>query len=232
MQKSAKEKTFLLVAILSALFVCAPAIASSIDVSTEKTRAELFLLGGQNSVGSEAFDTAKHVENYDSPWEVASESSVAPKGGFGAKGLYTAPTGMADDVVKAAYLKEVDSLAFRVKLGLHNILTPFHKRTSVSAVREFVEYGAFGRGPFTAKLLDDGRVLFGGNPTRTFLNRQFFHHELIHVSQMVKNPTTLWTQFPLRMLHEPIQIWTAHGTWGIPATALVGWWILESTDGD
>jgi hypothetical protein len=155
----------------------------------------------------------------------------APNSGFGAKGLYKAPIGMADDAVKAAYLKEVNSLTFRAKLRLHNLLTPFHNRTSISAVREAVENGAFGRGAFTVKRLDDGRMLFGGNATRTFLNRQFFHHELIHVSQFVKNPK-LWTEFPLRMLHEPIQIWTAHGTWGIPATIIAGWWILESTDGD
>ncbi len=36
-------------------------------------------------------------------------SYLAPKGRFGAKGLYTAPIGMADDAVKAAYLKEVNS---------------------------------------------------------------------------------------------------------------------------
>lgn len=159
------------------------------------------------------------------------ETLVAPSSGFGARGLYTAPTGIGDDAVKAAYLSEVNSLIFRAKLGLHNVLTPFHNRTSIGAVREAVENGAFGRGPFTVKMLDDGTMLFGGNSTRTFLNRQFFHHELIHVSQMVKNPN-LWTEFPLRMLHEPIQIWTAHGTWGIPATILTGWWILESTDGD
>ena len=154
-----------------------------------------------------------------------------PRSGFGANGLYRAPTGMADDAVKAAYLEEVDSLAFRVKLGLHNRLTPFHKRTSVAAVREAVENGAFGRGPFTVRALEDGTKLFGGSGSRTFLNRQFFHHELIHVSQMIKNPN-LWSKAPLRMLHEPIQIWTAHATWGIPATILTGWWILESTDGD
>ena len=138
---------------------------------------------------------------------------------------------MADDVVKAAYLKEVDSLAFRAKLGLHNLLTPLHKRTSIAAVREAVENGAFGRGAFTVKMLDDGKMLFGGAAKRTFLNGQFFHHELIHVSQMIKNPN-LWTNFPLRMVHEPIQIWTAHATWGIPATIFAGWGILELTDGD
>jgi len=88
MQKAAKEKTFLLVAILSALFVCAPATASSTHDLTGKTRAELFLPDAQNSVGSEAFDTAKHVENYDSPWEVASESSVAPNRGAALRAKY------------------------------------------------------------------------------------------------------------------------------------------------
>jgi hypothetical protein len=150
------------------------------------------------------------------------------RGGFGANGLYRAPTAMADEAVKAAYLKEVDSLAFRVKLGIHNLLTPFHKRTAVAAVREAVESGAFGRGSFTVKALDDGRKLFGGSGTRTFLNRQFFHHELIHASQMIKNPN-LWSNPPLRMLHEPIQIFTAHGALGWPALGAgvwyaVNWW--------
>jgi hypothetical protein len=162
---------------------------------------------------------------------VAGRSLLPQRGGFGAKGFYSAPTGMADDAVKAAYLQEANSLAFRVKLTLHNLLTPFHKKTTLAAVREAIEGGAFGRGAFTVKRLDDGRLLFGGSSTQTFLNRQFFHHELIHVSQMIKNPK-LWTEFPLRMLHEPIQIWTAHGTWGIPTTIFAGWFVFESTDGD
>ena len=81
MQKAAKEKTFLLLAIMSALLLCAPSFASSIDVLTSKTRAELFLLEAQNRVGSEAFNAAKHVENYDPSWGTASESSVAPNRG-------------------------------------------------------------------------------------------------------------------------------------------------------
>ncbi len=79
MQTAAKEKTFLLIfAIASALFVCAPAIASSTHASTAENRVELFLLDGQNRVGQQAIDSANRVENYDSPWGVALESSVAP----------------------------------------------------------------------------------------------------------------------------------------------------------
>ena len=81
MQKAAKEKTFILLAIMSALFVCAPAIASSERAVPSKTRAELFLLEGQNRVEQQAIHSAKHVENYDPSWEVASESLVAPKWG-------------------------------------------------------------------------------------------------------------------------------------------------------
>lgn len=51
---------------------------------------------------------------------------------------------MEDEVVKAAYLAEVNSLSFRIKLGIHKILTPFYSRTTVAAVREVVEKGAFG----------------------------------------------------------------------------------------
>jgi len=154
--------------------------------------------------------------------------SLAARGGFGAKGLYTPPTGMADDAVKAAYLAEANSHSFRIKLGIHNALTPFHSRTSVAAVREAVENGAFGRGSFTVKMLADGRMLFGGSGTRTSLNRQLFHHELIHVSQLVKNPN-LWSEFPLRMLHEPVQLLTAHGAIGWPTLGVgvwyaVNWW--------
>jgi len=81
MQTAAKEKTFLLIfAIASALFVCAPAIASSTHASTAENRAEIFLLGGENGVGEQAIDSANHVENYDPFWGTASESSVAPSG--------------------------------------------------------------------------------------------------------------------------------------------------------
>lgn len=136
---------------------------------------------------------------------------------------------MEDEVVKAAYLAEVNSLSFRIKLGIHKILTPFYSRTTVAAVREVVEKGAFGKGAFTVRPLDNGQKLFGGSTVRTFLNRQFFHHELIHVSQMIKNPK-LWTEFPLRMVHEPIQILTAHGAIGWPALGVGIWYVFVGSD--
>ena len=79
MQKAAKEKMFFLVLIASALFTCAPSIASSAHTSTLENRIELFLLEAQNCTGQHALDAAKHVENYDSLQAIALESSVAPK---------------------------------------------------------------------------------------------------------------------------------------------------------
>ena len=78
MRKAAKEKSSWFWFIALALLTCAPSFASSIDVEHGKTRVELFLLEGQNRTGQQTFDTANRVENYDSAWEVASESSVAP----------------------------------------------------------------------------------------------------------------------------------------------------------
>lgn len=54
------------------------------------------------------------------------------------------------------------------------------------------------------------QLLFGGSAKRTLLNSQFFAHELIHVSQMMKNPS-IARGLPPRLLHEPIQLLTAHG---------------------
>ena len=163
--------------------------------------------------------------------EAARAGGAAARGGFGAIGLYRPPVGTADATVRAAYLTEVDSLSFRIKLGIHNILTPFHSRTTMAAVREVVESGAFGRGSFTVRMFDDGHVLFGGRGSVTFLNRQNFHHELIHVSQMIKNPN-LWREFPLRTLHEFVELPTAHGATFWPAAILAGWWVFEQSDAD
>ncbi len=82
MHKAAKEKSFWFSLIASALLICAPAIASSTDVLHAENRVELFLLDGQNGVGESPFETANHVEKYDSPWGVALESSVAPNSGL------------------------------------------------------------------------------------------------------------------------------------------------------
>jgi hypothetical protein len=55
-----------------------------------------------------------------------------------------------------------------------------------------------------------------GQGVRTFLNRQFFRHELIHVSQILKNPN-LWSTPGWRAVHEPVQLLTAHWWIGWPA---------------
>jgi len=103
----------------------------------------------------------------------------------------------------------------------------WYESGTVDMVRSAVEKGAFGRGPFSVAQLDDvGRLLFGGVGRRTFLNRQFFHHELIHVSQILKNPS-LWSKLPLRLFHVPIQLLTAHGVIGWPSAIAVGWWIKD-----
>jgi len=80
MQKAAKEKSFILWIVASVALFCAPSFASSVRDLPAENRVEIFLLEGQSRVGQQAFDTANRVENYDSPWGVASESLVAPKG--------------------------------------------------------------------------------------------------------------------------------------------------------
>jgi hypothetical protein len=93
-------------------------------------------------------------------------------------------------------------------------------------VRDRVSSAAFGQGAFSVRQIggETGQLLFGGTTKRTFLNRQFFHHELIHTSQIIKNPN-LWSSFPLRMTHEPIQLLTAHGAIGWPAAGAYGWYL-------
>jgi len=78
MQKAAKEKSFILWIVASVALFCAPSFASSVRDLPAENRVEIFLLGGQNRTGQQAFDTANRVENYDSLRGVASESSVAP----------------------------------------------------------------------------------------------------------------------------------------------------------
>lgn len=46
---------------------------------------------------------------------------------------------------------------------------------------------------------------------------------------MIKNPK-LWTEFPLRMVHEPIQILTAHGAIGWPALGVGIWYVFVVSD--
>ena len=80
MQKAAKEKVLKLIfAIASVLFLCAPSTASSTPTPGLENRVELFLLGAENRTKPPAFDTANRVENYDSRWGTALESSVAPR---------------------------------------------------------------------------------------------------------------------------------------------------------
>lgn len=78
MQKAAKEKTFILWIVASVALFCAPSFASSVRDLPAENRVEIFLPEGQNRTVQQAFDTANRVENYDSAWGVASESSVAP----------------------------------------------------------------------------------------------------------------------------------------------------------
>ncbi len=120
-------------------------------------------------------------------------------------------------------------MGFKVKLALHNILTPGRRWVTPSMIREKVASAAFGKGPFSVIQLEKGgQLLFGGAEKASFLTRQFFHHELIHTSQIIKNPN-LWSELPLRLSHEFVQLVTAHGaiTWPVIAgTAAYGyyWW--------
>ena len=76
--KAAKRKTFWLLWIASAILLSLPALASGVDVSHAKTRAELSAENGQFSVEPSTFYLGKHVENYDPFRGTASDSPVAP----------------------------------------------------------------------------------------------------------------------------------------------------------
>jgi hypothetical protein len=49
--------------------------------------------------------------------------------------LYTALTVMANAAAKSAYVEGANSLTFRAERGLHDLLTPVHKRTSITSSR-------------------------------------------------------------------------------------------------
>lgn len=66
--------------IASAILLSLPALASSVDVLHGKTRAELSAENGQFSVEPSMLNPAIATRYYDSFGEVASDSSVAPKG--------------------------------------------------------------------------------------------------------------------------------------------------------
>jgi hypothetical protein len=78
--EAAKRKAFWLSWIALALLACAPAFASTLPVSHLKTRAELSADNGQFSVELPALSPATASSYYDWSEQVASESSVAPKG--------------------------------------------------------------------------------------------------------------------------------------------------------
>jgi RHS repeat-associated protein len=153
-------------------------------------------------------------------------------GGFGATGFYRPPMNIGNEAVRAAYLAEAESTAFKIKLLIHNLLTlpTGRKWVTPKMIRQLLLESEFGSGSFTVGKLDDlgMHLLFGGREHATFFNRQFFHHELIHASQIIKNPN-LWTEFPLRLVHEPVQLLTAHGTITWPAIGIgtsygLYWW--------
>lgn len=81
MQKAAKEKSFILWIVASVALFCAPSFASSVRDLPAENRVEIFLLEGQNRVEQSPLESANRVENYDSRWEVALESPVAPNSG-------------------------------------------------------------------------------------------------------------------------------------------------------
>jgi hypothetical protein len=76
--EAAKKRNVCLLWIVSALLVCAPALASSASVSHLKTRAEVSPENGQFSVEPPALSPVTASSYYDWLEEVASESSVAP----------------------------------------------------------------------------------------------------------------------------------------------------------
>ena len=77
--KAAKEKMFLLVFVVLTMFTCAPSFASATALEASKPRAELKSNLAENRVEQSPFYSVKRDVNYDSSWEVASESSVAPR---------------------------------------------------------------------------------------------------------------------------------------------------------
>jgi RHS repeat-associated protein len=155
--------------------------------------------------------------------------------GFAANGLYRAPAGGANEAVRAVFLREAGTLSFKAKLLMHNMLTPGRRWITSGMIKSRIGNAVFKEGAFTvAPLAENGAVLapglavteetallFGGASRASFVSRQFFHHELIHVSQMMKNPN-IWRSFPLRMLHEPVQLLTAHGAIGLPVAGAGG----------
>ncbi len=170
--KAAKEKSFLLIfAIASALFVCAPTIASSTHVSTAETRAELFLPEAQNRVGQQAFDTAKHVENYDPSWEVALESSVAPKGTM-TGGISRIPNDripFADLDHTSVALRPLSSAKIKITNRGIDLVDGHLSRFVDDAGRPFAN---------NTVMLRDLRQIAAGKMKPTQIHKDFYAHEL------------------------------------------------------
>ena len=101
--------------------------------------------------------------------------SSRAESGFGVNGLYRPPAEVENEAVRAAYLAEVRTLSFKVKLALHNILTPGRRWVTPSMIRSKVASASFGKGPFSVKQLErGGQLLFGGGGESFFLYKAVF----------------------------------------------------------
>ena len=171
----------------------------------------------------------------------AAEDIVAKRIAFAAEGIVWAlPKGRRNSLVKAAFDDVLESRFFKVALFTHNAITsPLRlvgidygwKWVTKEMVRERMADALYGVGKYQVQVLrKSGRLLFGGAENLTLWSRQWFVHELIHVSQIVKNPN-LWSKFPQRMIHEFAMPFTAHPYLGWPLVgggALSGAWFFRN----
>lgn len=232
MQKAAKEKTFLLLMIALACVFATPAFASSDRVLALKNRAEIFLGSGQNRIERQAFGSAKHVENYDSRWEVASESSVAPKGGFGVSGLLSKiEKGVPDKTIQEFYQAAASSSLFRKKLGLANLLSGGKKVSVDDILLQLQKNSKFRRidnlGNARIDVTRNGTFVFRHSADTGLFSRATAHHELLHLAQFIRNPSLKTSarnlSFLQRQLYEPIPaIIGSPEIFGVPTLIVTG----------
>ena len=166
--------------------------------------------------------------------------ATSAQSGIGANGLYKMPTGPESATLRQMYMREVDSLTYRGKLFVHNMATPHRTWVTPGMVKDRLANSTFRLGnssvapmtpagqmlPFGQKVTPSTELLIGGNTSSSYFNRTVIHHEMIHINQMIKNPT-LTRRFPWRSKSEFGTLMYGHAEYFWPGAGALSYGVWE-----
>jgi RHS repeat-associated protein len=115
--------------------------------------------------------------------------------GFGAIGFDKLPVGATSSTLRDIYLKEASSGMFKAKLGIQNFLTrgsvtPVQIAEQLTSNTDFRLVSNIGRS--NINLVGD-KFVVGGVESWGYLSRTITHHEMMHMSQFIRNPNITTT---------------------------------------